>query len=120
VGGHLTPKEYSDVTRTLGTWQIAGNTCTATLAIDRPQSINISLEWAREPGPTEIEHLSLTLPDIMESALEAVQRSAEISEALLELIADGRIYRDGIKDGVFLYAAIESEQPPGDSSTPAA
>jgi hypothetical protein len=107
------------LTRTLGTWQIAGNPCTATLAIDRPRSINISLEWGREPGPTEIEHLDVTLPDIIEAALGPVEQFAAICESLLELIADGRICRVGIKDGLFVYAGTP-ELSGSDSSSPAA
>ena len=51
------------VTTSLGTWQIAGNDCTATLVMDRPRSINIALEWGREPGPAETEHFNLALPE---------------------------------------------------------
>ncbi len=92
---------------------------TATLAIDRPRSINISLEWAREPGPTEIEHLDVTLPDIVGSALEAVEQFATMCEALVDLIGDRRICRIGIKDGLFLYAGTDSEPPSPGNPAPA-
>jgi hypothetical protein len=104
------------LTRTLGTWQIAANTCTATLSIDRPRSINISLDWASEPGPTEIEHLNVALPEIVGSALEAVEQFATMCEAILDLIADGRVCRAGIKNGLFVYATTESGPSSGDSS----
>ena len=105
-------KGVNVVTTSLGTWQIAGNDCTATLVMDRPRSINIALEWDREPGPAETEHFNLALPDIMESAFQVVQRAAAISEALVDLIADGQICRIGIKNGVFVYGATDSQQLP--------
>lgn len=107
------------LTKTLGSWQIADNTCTATLAIDRPRSINISLEWSREPGPTEIEHLDVVLPDIVGSALEAVEQFAVMCEAIVGLIAVGDLCRIGIKDGRFIYAATDREPPSRSSSAPA-
>jgi hypothetical protein len=107
------------LTRTLGSWQIADNTCTATLAIDRPRSINITFEWSREPGPTEIEHLDVVLPDIVGSALEAVEQFAAMCEAVVDLIADGRVCRIGIKDELFVYAATE-QGPPAPSSSASA
>jgi hypothetical protein len=99
------------LTRTLGSWQIADNTCTATLVIDRPRSINITFEWRREPGPTENEHLNVILPDIVASALEALEEYAAFCQATLGLIGDGKVCRIGIRDGLFIYAATHQERP---------
>jgi hypothetical protein len=97
----------------LGTWQIAGNTCEATLSVDRPRSITISFEWSRDPGPTENEHLEMALPDIVGAAGEAVEELAAIGEAVQGLIAEGRICRIGIRDGLFVYAATDPDTPDG-------
>jgi hypothetical protein len=106
------------LTAALGSWQIADNMCTATLVIDRPHSINISLEWSRQPGPTEIEHLNVALPEIVGSALESVEQFATMCQAILDLIADGRLCRIGIKDGLFVYASTDAEPPSPASSAP--
>jgi hypothetical protein len=97
----------------LGAWQIAGNTCEATLSVDRPRSINIGLVWTREPGATENEHLSTVLPEIVKSALDAVEQLAEITETILDLIAQGKVCRIGIKEGFFVYAATDRDMPNG-------
>jgi hypothetical protein len=97
---------------TFGRWQIADNVCTAILTVDRPRSISISFEWSREPGPTENEHLNIILPDIAASALEVLDECAALSRATLDLIADGKLCRIGIKDGLFLYALTDQAQPP--------
>jgi hypothetical protein len=100
------------LTQPLGTWSFAGNNCTATLDFDWGRSVNISLRWSREPGPTEHEHLALILPDIVGAALDAVWVGAATCETVLELIADGRVCRSGIKDGLFEYEAL-GQNPPG-------
>jgi hypothetical protein len=95
----------------LGTWQIAGNACEATLSVDRPRVITISLAWSRDPGPTENEHLQIALPDIVEAALDAVEQLAGIGEAIQQLLADGKICRIGTRDGAFVYAATDADKP---------
>jgi hypothetical protein len=99
------------ISKNLGAWQIAGNTCEAILSVDRPRSITISLEWRRAPGPTENEHLELALPDIVGSALEAVEELAAIGEAIQDLIAEGKVCRIGIRDGLFIYASTTVDTP---------
>ena len=91
----------------LGAWQIAGNTCEATLSVDRPRSISIGLKWSREPGPIDNEHLAIALPEIVESALHAIEELAEISEAIQSLLAEGKICRIGIREGCFVYASTD-------------
>ena len=98
--------------KTLGTWQIAGSYCTATLDFDWGRSVNISLQWSREPGPLQREHLTLILPDIVRSALSFVDEGAALAERVLDAIAEGRIYRSGIEDEVFTYEAIDSDRRP--------
>ena len=100
------------LTRTLGTWQIAASDCTATLDFDRGRSVTISLQWSREPGPIEHEHLAALLPDILKSALESVEQSAAMFERVLDAIANGRICRSGVEDGVFTYEAIDTDRDP--------
>src|SRR5262245_9577396 len=95
----------------LGTWQIAGNTCEAMLSVDRPRANTISFKWSREPGPNEHEHLDAVLPDIMEAALDAVGQLAEIGEAIQQLVADGKVCRIGIRNGAFVYAATTPGTP---------
>jgi hypothetical protein len=99
------------LSRYLGAWQIAGNTCEATLSVDRPRSITISFEWSRDPGPTENEHLQTALPDIVGSALEALEEFASISEAIQGLIAEGKVCRIGLRDGLFVYATTDRDTP---------
>ena len=99
---------------TLGTWNIGGSDCTAALDFDWGRSVNISLKWSREPGPVEHEHLAVILPDILKSALESVEESAAMFKRGLEAIAEGRMCRSGIEDGVFLYEAI-NEYPEHDA-----
>jgi len=101
------------VEKTLGTWQIAGSNCTATLDFDWGRSVNISLQWSRQPGPVENEQLALMLPDIIRSALQFVEEGAALCEGVLDAIAEGRVCRSGIKDGVFLYEAIERHPQDG-------
>jgi len=92
----------------LGTWQIAANTCQATLSIDARRTITISLEWTRDPGPTENEHVEIALPDIVAAALDAVENLAETSKTIQHLVAEGKICRIGVKDGLFLYGATHA------------
>jgi hypothetical protein len=102
------PRKETDmtITKPLGTWKIADNTCDATLALERPRSISISFEWGHEPGPAEHEHLGVILPDIVRSALQSVEEYAAICQAIQVLLADGRICRTGIRDGQFVYEAV--------------
>ena len=93
----------------LGTWQIAGSDCTATLDLDWGRSVTISLQWSREPGPVEHEHLAVLLPDILKSALESVEESAAMFERVLDAIAKGRVCRSGVEDEVFTYEAIDRD-----------
>ena len=58
----------------------------------------------------------MTLPDIIESALEAVEQFAAICESLLGLVADGHICPIAIRNGQFVYAATEAGASSGDSS----
>jgi hypothetical protein len=95
----------------LGVWPIAGNTCEATLSVDRPWSIGISLKWSRDPGPSEKEHLDTVLPEIVGSAREAVRELAAIGEAIQGLIAEGKMCRIGIRDGLFVYALTNPDSP---------
>jgi hypothetical protein len=59
-------------------------------------------------GPTENEHVEIALPDIVAAALDAVENLAESSKAIQHLVAEGRICRTGIKDGLFLYGATHA------------
>jgi hypothetical protein len=81
------------------------------LSLDRPRAITVSFKWSRDPGPTENEHLQMVLPDILEAALSAVEQLAGIGEAIQQLVADGKICRIGIRDGLFVYAATEPGSP---------
>ena len=106
------------LTEILGRWQIADNTCTATLTVDRPSSVNISFEWSREPGPSENERLNVILPEIVDAALEILEECAALSRATLDLIADGKLCRVGIEDGLFLYARTDQgRSPDGDANS---
>jgi len=104
--------------RPLGAWKVAGNTCHATLSVDRPRSLSIALEWSREPGPTENEQLDFVLPHIVGTACAAVEEIASISQIVVDLIAEGKVYRSEIKDGWFGYSATDSEDPNDDSEDP--
>jgi hypothetical protein len=95
------------VESTLGTWQIAGSSCTATVDFDWGRSVNISLQWSRQPGPMEHEQLALALPEIIRAAVQFVEERAALCEGVLDAIADGRVCRSGIEDDVFLYEAID-------------
>ena len=95
--------------RPLGAWKIAGNTCHATLSVDRPRSMTVSLEWNREPGPTENEQLDFALPGIVAAACAAVEEIASISGIVRDLIAQGKVYRSEIKDGWFGYALTDPD-----------
>ena len=98
--------------RTLGTWQIAGSDCTATLDFDWGRSVNILLQWSREPGPVQHEHLTLILPEIVSSALSFIEEGAALGERVLDAIAEGRLCRSGIEDELFTYEAIDRDQRP--------
>jgi hypothetical protein len=84
--------------------------CETTLSIDGPRSITISLEWSRDPGPTENEHLDLVLPGIVMLALDAVEELAGIGEAIRQLVAEGKLCRIGTRDGSFVYAATDPDK----------
>jgi hypothetical protein len=98
-------------TKYLGAWQIAGNTCEATISVDRPRAITISFAWTRDPGPTENEHLELVLPDIVGSALDVIEHCAAMGEAIQDLIAEGKLCRIGIRDGLFVHARTDADRP---------
>jgi hypothetical protein len=85
------------------------------LSINAPRAITISLEWSRDPGPTENEHLHIALPDIVAAALDAVEKLAEMSEAIQHLVAEGKVCRIGIKDGLFVYGATHAGPSEGAS-----
>jgi hypothetical protein len=96
------------LSRYLGSWPIAGNTCEATLSVDRPRSITISFEWSHDPGPSENEHLAIALPDIVAAASQAVEELAALVATMQDLLITGKICRIGIRDGCFIYAATDS------------
>jgi hypothetical protein len=93
----------------LGTWRIADSDCTAALDFDWGRSINISLQWSREPGPVEHERLTLILPDIVRSALNYIEKGAALCEGVLEAIAGGLMCRSGIEDEMLTYEAIHPD-----------
>jgi hypothetical protein len=103
-------KEDTMLEKTLGTWQIAGSDCTASLGFDWGRSVNISLQWSREPGPVQHEHLALILPDIVRTALSFLEDGAALCEGVLDAIAEGRMCRSGIEDELFTYEAVDRNQ----------
>jgi hypothetical protein len=47
----------------------------------------------------------------VKTALDAVEQLAGIGEAILQLVAEGKLCRIGIRDGLFVYAATDPDTP---------
>ena len=95
----------------LGNWLLtSGNRVDAALSTDGAPEVRISCLWDRPPSRDDLDEFDAELlPTIIEAVHHAV-KVAGINLDIRELAAQGRIWRIGVCDGQWWWAAVEGQE----------